>query len=981
MNITPTLPANTSEDAAPARSLQVQLSTRITTQPLHYRSGDEETAASSVHKLFDTTRELLVAHPKAAAFDVVAKFLLNDILRPYTARWHLWMVDERFADERTRRQFRYELKQLQPRLIEFGELLRLMLLDPAQTAAVQTLFCKIVDATPRPGRPAELGKPIQAGIGPEVKPVTGALGSKLGEFATVEQINQAESRFIHQRRQAFGTGTVPISGAEDNQSPDKEIVQGATEALPVPDATGLCLSGGGIRSATFCLGIVQVLARQGMLPQFDYLSTVSGGGYLGSFLTSYLGTPKSDLRQANETGFSREEMKEAINNAFLAENGRESAAVRHLRNNSRYLLNGGTWGRVKIFGLLVTGILTNILLVLPIPLAAALGVIGLKHAGYWKPVWAAKASFIAESFAGNLFIWLALVLGMAWLALPAVRNFARGKPPTSKRIGFQVIWETTALSLGLLTLAAGVLLMGPKVFHWIEGLRNDVGHLGTTVEKLVNFKALTLFATALAPVIFGLLAARLKAGKGKRWTSVLFALSGPLLYLVVFLWAGHGLVSGGWHWLLVAGLTGMLAVWGWLFVDINDFSPHGYYRARLCECYLAVRQHDQTGRLRSLVQNFLHGVRRRRVVEQTGVGTRVQLPLSMMNQTGAAPYHLVNSAVNLPSSHEPNLRGRDCDFFVFSRDYCGGPVCGYLNTEVLEKLDSHVDLGTAMAISGAAASSNMGVKTQRQYRFLITLLNVRLGYWLRNPLKGLRRSWHAPGPLYLFREMAGWMHEKMGYLNLSDGGHIENLALYELLRRRCKFIVIVDGGMEPGMECADLMLAQRYAQIDLGVQFDLDLADLALGPQRRSRAYAVFGKIRYNSRNSKGGDDIGWLVYLKLACTGGEPGYVVDYRRQNPDFPHQTTGEQIYDEAQFEAYRRLGECAAESLFRGELAGNIINPQSEPSGGAPRFDTLRDWFQALATNLLPDNDSAFERVAFDPTSAKVPQQQVAHGTNQ
>ena len=117
-----------------------------------------------------------------------------------------------------------------------------------------------------------------------------------------------------------------------------------------------------------------------------------------------------------------------------------------------------------------------------------------------------------------------------------------------------------------------------------------------------------------------------------------------------------------------------------------------------------------------------------------------------MNATGAAPYHLINAAVNLPASHEPNLRGRDCDFYLFSKYHCGGPICGYFPTRVLEMLDPHMDLGTAMAISGAAASANMGVNTMIQYRFLLALLNVRLGYWFRNPLHGLRRLWNIPAP-------------------------------------------------------------------------------------------------------------------------------------------------------------------------------------------------------------------------------------------
>src|SRR5262249_36547237 len=85
-----------------------------------------------------------------------------------------------------------------------------------------------------------------------------------------------------------------------------------------------------------------------------------------------------------------------------------------------------------------------------------------------------------------------------------------------------------------------------------------------------------------------------------------------------------------------------------------------------------------------------------------------------------------------------------------------------------------------------------------------------------------------------------------------------------------------------------------------------------------------------------------------------------DYARQNPDFPHQTTGDQIYDEAQFEAYRRLGECAAESLFRPEISKPYDSTRpSITDPRAPAFETLDKWFQSLADSLLPDNDPAFD----------------------
>lgn len=951
------LTAITDADARPARWLKAELDTRITTQTLHYRAGDEETAAENVRSLFPLTRKLLSEHQAALAFEVSALFLLNCVVRPNTARWHRWMVDGKFGDEVCRRRFRYEMKGLRPQLQAFAELLGLLSQGAGKTDEARSLFKHLVEQTPAPTRTPDLGGAVRAGIGREINVKETGLHPDLrtvegsAEFATPDDVNRDERRFIHRRRQALGLEP-----------------KTADLAAPLLDATGICLSGGGIRSATFCLGIVQVLARQGLFSQLDYVSTVSGGGYLGAFLSAFLGTPPTapPIEPDPDVPFDPEEIKEALEDAFEPTGGRESAAVRHLRNNSRYLLNGGVWGRVKVFGLLITGILTNVLLMLPVSLCAVMVVILLNYLHYWGDgFWWTHGRWLISSPAMWTVEVLAAVLALGWFLLPFVRNVARGEEPNSKSSRLRTGWEVTLLGLGLLTLLGAGLASVPAMFRAVAFVREHTAMLGATVRKLADSDALVAGISGAAPFVFGLVAARLKEGRGKWLATLLFSLSGPFFYAVTFLVVGSRVLQGVWPWDITAEITLGLIIWGWLFVDINQFSPHGYYRNRLCECYLAVRCVDETGIVRGLIKRALHGQQPAEAMKETGVGKLAQLPLSRMNATGAAPYHLINTAVNLPASHEPNLRGRESDFYVFSRDYCGGPVCGYVKTKTIEALDRHIDLGTAMAISGAAASTNMGVHTMRKFRFLLALLNVRLGYWMRNPVSSLRNFLNAPGPQYLFREMTGWMHEKSGYLNLSDGGHIENLALYELLRRRCKFIVVVDGGMEPGMECSDLMLAQRYAEIDLGVRFNLDIADLALNAQRRSRAYAVFGKIHYASRANEGetatGGDVGWLLYLKLACVGDEPGYVVDYRRQNPDFPHQSTANQIYDEAQFEAYRRLGECAAESLFRPEITDAYAAPDPATvarDGDAPRFEQLREWFQSLATSLLADNDEAF-----------------------
>src|SRR5262249_54486517 len=159
----------------------------ITTKPLHYRSGDEETAAESVYGLFPKTRELMEKHPDAKLFSEIALKMLNETLRPYTARWHGWMTEGdgedgdkpggRFRDEVTRRMFRTELRDLQPLLLRYEEAFRalsegtrveLKSLKPDK-AASEAWFKKWKDSC----KPACLGeRDLQAGIGLQV-PVKG----------------------------------------------------------------------------------------------------------------------------------------------------------------------------------------------------------------------------------------------------------------------------------------------------------------------------------------------------------------------------------------------------------------------------------------------------------------------------------------------------------------------------------------------------------------------------------------------------------------------------------------------------------------------------------------------------------------------------------------------------------------------------------------------------------------------------------------
>ena len=980
-----------SPDAAPTQALWVQLATCVTTQPLHYRSGEEETAAENIAELFGKVRGLLEKHPDAAEFRALSVRLLNDTLRPYTARWHGWLTaDEeclgadgkpvlRFRDEQVRRQFRAELRELQVDLRE----VRGKLASMAGTADVP------VD---NGGPTAKLGGPLSAGIRLQVEIKTEAdAGTRL---VTHAEINAEEHKTLLERRIALELlqkGDRPRSQDELSavEPGAAEPAEGGRE-VNMDDAVGLALSGGGIRSATFCLGIVQVLARKGLLPQFDYQSTVSGGGYFGSFLSTALGTCRPETAPSDpgqptggvweslkrllparkkavatdggspgQAKSSKELAEERITDVFLRhgesrQQGIESGLVRHLRNNSKYLLHGGLLGKMRMVGLMLSGILWNVMILLSIPLMAALFIHSFGNWFWGEALYPGPLSLTSmlTTRAGCILWAFATVLGALWVVLPAIEMLARGKLPQSSRAILCRACRVAAFVLALLTLGAAVFFLVPAMLRLHEWLRTNLADRG-----IVGFPLSLLDGSLPASLVgvAGVALAAVAAWLTPRWPRLrsaaarLFILSGPLLLLFACLFTANQMgiarspgAGVPWSPPLVSILTFVLTVWTWLFVNINALAPHRYYRNRLCECYLARRVPAAVGRERWLLRWFAG--------EPAQGRTEVlqQVKLSSLGKDLTAPYHLINMTLNVPTSANKNLRGRGSDFFLASKWFYGSPLTGYARTTELERRDPHFDLGTAMAVSGAAASTNMGWKTLPHFRFLMTLLNVRLGYWLRNPGRSTPRWQIADaGPWYLVREMLGCMDENCRYVNLSDGGHIENLAAYELLRRRCKFIVCVDGGCEPGMECTDLIRLQRYAEIDLGIRMHFDMSDLQVGANGLSRAHAILVKIDYAPETAPG-QHLGWMLYLKLAMIGAEPSHVKDYKRENPCFPHQTTADQIYDEAQFEAHRALGECAMDGMFRNEIVGSDTP------------DNIRDWFQCLADNLLPDNDEVFPK---------------------
>lgn len=364
-------------------------------------------------------------------------------------------------------------------------------------------------------------------------------------------------------------------------------------------------------------------------------------------------------------------------------------------------------------------------------------------------------------------------------------------------------------------------------------------------------------------------------------------------------------------WLALGILAGAAILVSGLFswrLDINQFSMHLLYRNRLGRCYLGASN------------------RFRRAQPFTGFAADDDFNLwelydDLIDKKGrmTAPYLIINAALNLVGGKELAWQQRKAASFVFTPKYCGYEFPelppGYSPTVEYAASPSPVTLATAMAISGAAASPNMGYHTSPASAFLMTVFNVRLGWWLGNTRKLKTYIKSSPGNvlLSLLRELFGLTSDEGKFVYLSDGGHFENLGTYELVRRRCRFIVACDAEEDHSFGFGGLGNAIEKCRSDLGIDVEIDVEPIR---HRSEKGYSdwhcAIGKIHYSRVDADGRDGI--LVYLKSSLTGDEPTDVLRYATENPEFPHQTTADQWFDESQFESYRALGYHVTTNVF-------------------------------------------------------------------
>jgi len=697
--------------------------------------------------------------------------------------------------------------------------------------------------------------------------------------------------------------------------------------------TGIAVSGGGIRSASFSLGVIQKLASYGILRNVHYLSTVSGGGYMGCSLTWYLshtfdGRPCYGTERRNfpflggEAAANRRKDRAHVDDEQVDHpppDGR--TIIDFIRQRSSYLIPGRGLGLLSAIGIALRSILVSLFgfFFLFALLSMLLIQVGAEERGPTAAFWGA----------GLLAAALPLTALLYSLVAPAPLGAAAGY---SLRRAYQRFIGRT-LGIALTLALVGLFLM--FVPSWADGR-----------PLLFNLDLPALGGSAtLGGAVLGFLSKKLADVAPRLFAWLLPVLPPLALILLVF-----GLGALGW-WAATALLDGRVdlfgteylfgAAWLWGFVvlaalylvyaSLNLTGLHRFYRDRLMETFMP----------------DLDDVRADEPSSETSANTA---ELWRMFEPGCAgPYHLVNANVVLLDSDRARYRSRRGDSFVLAPHYCGSEATGWARTDRwladrgcnLIRPVGPMTLATAMAISGAAVNPNTGADGRGVTRTaavsaLLTILNIRLGYWALSPRKLERKRKRKskrpfafpPNFLFpgLFQGVLGFGRtDRSHWLELTDGGHFDNIGLYELVRRRVRTIYLIDGTEDRATTFSSFANAAEKIYIDFNVRLsfkdekgfiklmrgaDADANPLNKAFQLAERGFTV-GTVEYPDLRDEAGEVVergflGRLYYIKSTLTRDLPEALYSYRADNEAFPAESTADQFFDEQQFEAYRTLG---------------------------------------------------------------------------
>ncbi|HUF24329.1 MAG TPA: hypothetical protein VMN81_09395 [Vicinamibacterales bacterium] len=466
----------------------------------------------------------------------------------------------------------------------------------------------------------------------------------------------------------------------------------------------------------------------------------------------------------------------------------------------------------------------------------------------------------------------------AWLAIAATLWVAAGVLVfyLAEVIEAGVHWVARVSPLDHWSSSAGVAVLAPLLSS-LAGLamRNSSGggaNRPSTLKRTLESLALPLVIVALLSTI--------------AWAD-LRALTSLEYHLPTTHPRGAGL---GEVLLLFGALAGFALLMSRL-IPANRFSLHGMYRQRLIRTFLGASRADRS-------PNAF-----------TGFDSHDDLRVHDLRDV--RPLHIINTTLNAMQSTHVGRHETKAESFTFSPLHVGNRFLGYRPAPQYgsdgDGRGSGLSLGMALAVSGAAASSAMGMYSTKARAFLLTLANARLGLWFGNPqsAKTWQRSEPPVGVEPIAREMLGLTTDNNPYVYLSDGGHYENLALWEMVARRCRYIVVSDAGCDPEYSFGDLSNAVRRIRLDLGIPMLFGPLTETREGQGRTNQHGAIGTIKYSAIDGPGAPD-GTILYLKATLSGDESVDVRNFASADPLFPHDSTSDQFFDEARFESYRALG---------------------------------------------------------------------------
>ncbi|NVO15763.1 MAG: patatin-like phospholipase family protein [Rhodoplanes sp.] len=797
---------------------------------------------------------------------------------------------------------------------------------------------------------------------------------------------------------------------------------------------GIGLSGGGIRSASLALGVMQVLAENDLIRRFDYISSVSGGGYLGASLqwwwsreprddprdphAARFGLGPTDFPYASEAPPPDNDCRAPARPTPHAPPDPEPAAhetpldrarrnLAFLRAHGSYLTAGDGMSAWSMLAVLLRTIVISLLIWIPLLTLAFTIVTVFNHhvidplaraTELWSPIgdsWAAWSSTnkpcTDSDFACHLrypafyavLMYLFYLICFLFVCAAVVFALHSRDPQASERSHHAArIVVTLLAALGLylvssqyhdldgtvrLALIAGVVLLIMGTTTTIVDMLTPPTlrpsyFLRRSLERFMGalfVPTLVILAVATVPIIpqylasptgpkaiatYGpvggvvvLLGGVISALYGyytflrnivPGTVGKIAATAGALLYLYGTLILAYVASAAAFFFLLdtrsvssefnpltfvaIFGSILLAAFLGWR-ANINLVGLHRFYRDRLMEAFMPTDASVTAMKARYSA------------VADTMTVTRFKdssLPDPENNDFVPRPYPLINTNVILIRDEDQKVRRRGGDNFIVSPLFIGSTVTGWQPTDEYLARNGALTFATAMAASGAAANARAGyigtgITMNPFVSAVMSLLNVRLGLWVGNPSSRSRTikavpNFFNPG---LWAGIFGRAHNRHSrFLELTDGGHFENLGLYELVRRRLAVILIVDGEADPAISLRSLVSARGRIEQDFGAT--LSLFD-GLGPERLlmqpekdypagvryAQAPFLVGEIIYEDGS------IGTLIYVKSTLIKSMDFATRGYLASNPEFPHQSTVDQFFDPDQFEAYRRLGHQA------------------------------------------------------------------------